>query len=157
MERINEKGDTSGMLGVVNAAFHGISPRDPALLSPSVLAYIGDTVFDLFVRTYFTLSTDQTAHGLHLSCAGRVCARAQAEGFFRVEPMLTEEELYFYKRGRNAHLGTVPKNAKITDYRVATGFEALLGYLYLSRQDERLTKIISAVLFGGAEDAKEPI
>ena len=120
MERIGEKGDAGGMLGAVNAAFHGVSPRDPALLSPSVLAYIGDTVYDLFVRTYYLETTDQTAHGLHMSCASRVCARAQAASFFRVEQMLSAEELAIYKRGRNAHLGAVPKNAKIADYRTAT-------------------------------------
>lgn len=149
MEKVNGKGDTGGMLGTVNAAFHGVSPRNPALLSPTVLAYVGDTIFDLFVRTYYMETTDQTAHGLHVRCASKVCAKAQAAGFFRVEPMLNEEELSIYKRGRNTHLGTVPKNAKIADYRTATGFEALLGYLYLSGQDERLSQIVRAVLTDG--------
>ncbi|HWS28834.1 MAG TPA: ribonuclease III domain-containing protein [Clostridia bacterium] len=147
MEKLVGKNDTSGMLETVNAAFHGIDPRDPALLSPAVLAYIGDTVYDLFVRTYYLETTDQTAHGLHMSCTTRVCAKAQAESFFRVEPLLSERELSVYRRGRNAHLGTVPKNAKIADYRTATGFEALLGYLYLSKQEKRLAEIVRAALF----------
>lgn len=153
MERIGEKGDTGGMLGVVNAAFHGVSPRDPALLSPSVLAYVGDTVYDLFVRTYYLETTDQTAHGLHVRCASKVCAKAQAESFFRVEQMLSDEELSIYKRGRNTHLGSVPKNAKIADYRTATGFEALLGYLYLSNREARLSELVRAALItGGASE-----
>ena len=151
MEKVNGKGDTGGMLGTVNAAFHGVSPRDPALLSPTVLAYVGDTIFDLFVRTYYMETTDQTAHGLHVRCASKVCAKAQAAGFFRAEPMLSEEELSIYKRGRNTHLGTVPKNAKIADYRTATGFEALLGYLYLSGRDERLSQIVRAALTDGEQ------
>ncbi|MCE5235672.1 MAG: ribonuclease III domain-containing protein [Clostridiaceae bacterium] len=153
MERIGEKGDAGGMLGAVNAAFHGVSPRDPALLSPSVLAYVGDTVYDLFVRTYYLETTDQTAHGLHVRCAARVCAKAQAESFFRVEQMLSDEELGIYKRGRNTHLGSVPKNAKIADYRTATGFEALLGYLYLSNREARLSELVRAALItGGASE-----
>jgi ribonuclease-3 family protein len=155
MEKLCGKDDTGSMLDTVNAAFHGINPRDPALLSPAVLAYIGDTVFDLFVRTYYLETTDQTAHGLHMSSALRVCAKAQAESFFKVEPHLSEQELSVYKRGRNAHLGTVPKNAKIADYRTATGFEALLGYLYLSKQEKRLAEIVRAALFAPETDEGE--
>ncbi|HWR18881.1 MAG TPA: ribonuclease III domain-containing protein [Clostridia bacterium] len=155
MEKLGEKDEKSGMLNTVNAAFHGINPRNPALLSPTVLAYIGDTVFDLFVRTYYLEATDQTAHGLHVSCASKVCAKAQAEAFFKVEPHLNEQELAVYKRGRNAHLGAVPKNAKITDYRTATGLEALLGYLYLSNQEERLAKIVRMALFAPETNESE--
>lgn len=155
MEKIGEKGDAGALLDTVNAAFCGVAPRDPALLSPVVLAYLGDTVYDLFVRTYYVETTDQTAHGLHVRCASRVCAKAQAEGFFRAAPMLTEEELSVYKRGRNAHMGSVPKNAKIADYRTATGFEALLGYLYLSKREGRLAEIVrAALLAGGATETK---
>ncbi len=119
---------------------------DPTQLGPLVLAYVGDTVFDLYVRTHLVLSTKLTAHGMHLAAAKRVCASSQAESFKRIEPMLTDEELAVYKRGRNGHMGTIPKNASIGDYRSATGLEAVIGWLYLKGNDARLNEIMQAAL-----------
>ena len=117
-------------------------------LAPSALslAYIGDTVYDLFVRTYLLDRHDVGMNELHALSAGLVCAKGQAEAFFRIEPLLTDDERAVYRRGRNAHSGSVPKNAKLSDYRVATGLEALLGQLYLSGADERLCVIMSGIL-----------
>ncbi|MEG1548218.1 MAG: ribonuclease III domain-containing protein [Clostridia bacterium] len=137
------------------AAPLGLSARDPMQLSPLVLAYIGDTVFDLFVRTQAILATDLNAHGLHMQSSKLVCAAAQAQAFFALQSMLTEDELYIFKRGRNSHMGSVPKNASIADYRTATGFEALIGYLYLTEQDERLTSLIKVALTCGKGAATE--
>ena len=120
--------------------------RDPRQLSPLVLAYVGDTVYDLYVRTRLILSSDATAHGLHMQATRLVCAKAQAAALYAMLDKLTEEELSIYKRGRNSHMGTVPKNAAIQDYRAATGLEALVGYLYLSGMDERLTELMSLAL-----------
>ena len=120
--------------------------------NPLVLAYIGDTIYDLYVRTQLILTTDATAHGLHMQAAQRVCAKGQAEALRRIWDQLTEEEQGVYKRGRNSHMGTVPKNAAIQDYRAATGLEALLGYLYLGGQDQRLTQLMGWLLGKQEED-----
>lgn len=118
---------------------------DPKQLSPLVLAYIGDTVYDLYVRTRLVSSTTMTAHGMHVAAAKRVCAAAQSAAFQKVGDMLTEDEMAVFRRGRNAHMGTIPKNASIGDYRAATGLEAVLGWLYLTGQDDRLTDIMTIV------------
>lgn len=136
-----------GILDTVEAAFPGaVRGQDPTQLGPLVLAYIGDTVFDLYVRSLLVRSTGLTAHGLHLAAAKRVCASAQAESFRRIEGLLTEEELAVYRRGRNGHMGTIPKNASIADYRSATGLEALIGWLYLKGMDERLNELMKNIL-----------
>ncbi len=127
--------------------------KDPRLLSPLVLAYIGDTVYDLFVRTSAIERSDFGVRGLHGLSAGLVCAQAQAAAYHRIADMLTEAEQDVYKRGRNAHMGTVPKHASITDYRTATGLEALMGYLYLLGDDERLKTLMRAALYD-TEEAK---
>ena len=124
----------------------GCEVREPRLLSPLVLAYIGDTVYDLYVRSQLLLTSDATAHGLHLMATKRVCAKAQAEAVQRILPTLTEEEQYIFRRGRNSHMGTVPKHAQMADYRAATGLEALLGYLYLKGEDQRLSQLMGQML-----------
>ena len=146
---ISEKNSGGSVLAFVRGAFDPeITPADPTTLGPLVLAYIGDTVFDLYVRTHLVLSTGLTAHGLHLAAAKRVCASAQAESFRRIEHMLTEDELAVYRRGRNGHMGTVPKNASIGDYRSATGLEAVIGWLYLKGYDGRLNDIMRMIIEG---------
>ena len=120
--------------------------RDPSQLAPLVLAYIGDTVFDLYVRTGLILSTDLTAHGLHMEAAKKVCAGAQAAAFRKIEGMLTDEEAAVFRRGRNSHMGTVPRNASIADYRAATGIEAVIGWLYLRGEDARIAELMRAML-----------
>jgi len=93
-----------------------------------------------------TRACDAKVHELHLMSAKRVCAKGQAEGFRKIEPLLDDEEMGVYKRGRNSHLGTVAKNATISDYRTATGLETLIGYLYLNGRDERLTELMKLIL-----------
>ncbi len=127
--------------------------KDPTQLAPLVLAYIGDTVFDLYVRTELIISTDLTAHGLHVAAAKRVCAAAQAKGCKKIAGLLTDDEAAVFRRGRNAHMGTVPKNASIADYRAATGVEAVIGWLYLKGEDERMGELMRAML----EDDDEQI
>lgn len=128
----------------------GSGVHDPSQIAPLSLAYMGDTVYDLFVRTLLLETTTLTAHGLHERAAKLVCAKAQAAAFRRIEPMLTEEELGVFRRGRNSHIGTVPKSASIMDYRVATGLEALIGWLYLSGRDERVRSLMAEALSGEA-------
>ncbi len=150
MEYTNDNQNPNGLLALVSAGLPEPRRRNPRQVSPLVLAYIGDTVYDLFVRTLLVERTDATAHGMHMQAAKRVCAAAQAEAFRRIEPRLTEDELAVFKRGRNAHMGTVPKHAHIADYRAATGLEALFGYLYLAGADARLAELMRAAL---GEDA----
>lgn len=130
----------------IRKALTGADHKDPKMLAPLVLAYIGDTVYDLYVRTKLILELDTTPHKLHLAAAGYVCAAGQAKAFRRVEALLTEEEQGAYRRGRNAHSGTVPKNAAVSDYRMATGFEALIGYLFLSGRDDRITELMKIAM-----------
>lgn len=110
----------------------------PELLSPLSLAYIGDAVYELYVRTHIMKNENLPVNKLHKTATGYVKAKAQSDIVHHLESMLTENELAVYKRGRNAHSHTSAKNADIVDYRHATGFEALIGYLYLSKNNERL-------------------
>lgn len=116
------------------------------MMHPLVLAYVGDTVYDLFVRTYLIHISDVPVHQLHLKSTAFVNAGSQSETLGRIEDMLTEEEKNIVRRGRNAKPGTIPKNADVAEYRRATGFESLLGYLFLTGQAERLCQIMGGVL-----------
>lgn len=124
----------------------GFPEIEPGQIPPLNLAYIGDTIYDLYVRSKLVATKNETVHQLHLLSAKLVCAQGQAAAFFRIEGMLTEEEKGEYRRGRNAHSGTVPKNATVGDYRVATGLEALLGYLYFQGADERIDQLLQEAL-----------
>lgn len=114
--------------------------RDEAKqLNPLQLALVGDGVYEVFIRNYILSSnTSLSAHKIHVKAIGYVKAKSQSLIMHEIEDTLTEEEEYIFKRGRNAKSATVPKNADIRDYRMATGFEALIGYLYLIGEMERL-------------------
>lgn len=117
--------------------------KNPSQYSPLVLAYIGDCVYEIYVRTRVIAEhSDMPAYKLHRQTIDYVKAHAQSNSMTAVEPLLTEAELAIYKRGRNAKSATVPKNADLTDYRRATGFEALVGWLYLKKENERLDFIM---------------
>ena len=137
---------TGTIVAMIRSALPATAHKAPAQLPILNLAYIGDTVFDLYVRTMLVSDVDARVHELHLMSAKRVCAGGQAQAFRRIEPMLSEEELGIYKRGRNSHMGTVAKNASIADYRTATGLEALIGYLFLCGRDDRLTELMKLML-----------
>lgn len=115
------------------------SKDEARMLNPLQLAIIGDAVYEIFIRTYILSSNiNLSAHKIHKNAIPFVKAKGQSLIIHTVEEELTEEEMYVFKRGRNAKSATVPKNADVRDYRMATGFEALIGYLYLSGQKERL-------------------
>jgi ribonuclease-3 family protein len=116
------------------------------MMNPLVLAYIGDTVYDLFVRTYLIHTYDVSVHQLHKKSVNFVKAGSQSETLHNIEELLTEDEKYIVRRGRNAKSGTIPKNADVTEYRWATGFESLLGYLYLTGQEKRLVEVMGYVI-----------
>ena len=129
--------------------------EDPRQIPPLNLAYVGDTVYDLYVRAYLIHTHPETVHNLHVLSAKMVCAQGQARAFFALEPLLTEEELAVYRRGRNAHSGTVPKNANVADYRVATGLETLLGHLWVLGQEERIDQLMAVAVQVNEEAGKE--
>lgn len=112
--------------------------QNPKLLSPLTLAFLGDAVFELLVREELVLEANMPVSRLHYRAVSVVCAGAQSDAVSILEPMLTEEELEIYKRGRNANGHHVPKNADPAEYRRATGLEAMFGYLYLKGQEERI-------------------
>ncbi len=111
--------------------------------SPLVLAYIGDAVYEVMVRTRVINGGSIQVNKLHKHSSRLVCAKAQADMVKLLEEELTEEERAVFKRGRNAKSATTAKNASVVDYRWATGFEALLGWLFLSEQYKRLIELVS--------------
>lgn len=118
--------------------------KEARLLNPLQLALVGDGVYELFIRNYIlSENIELTAHKIHVKAIGYVKAKSQAVIMHEIEDKLTEDESYIYKRGRNAKSATVPKNADVRDYRMATGFEALIGYLHLIGNYERLNYIMN--------------
>ncbi len=110
-------------------------------LSPLTLAFIGDTVFDLLVRSELVCEANRPVNALHKSASQKVCAAAQAKGIKKILPILSEEEEAVFKRGRNSHTGGIPKNASSADYHYATGLESLFGWLYLNGNNERIMEL----------------
>ena len=120
----------------------GLVEQDIRTYSPLTLAYIGDAIFELVVRTVLVERKNTQAEKLHKAATKIVKAETQALLIEAVKDDLTEEELAVYKRGRNAKAVTRAKNATMSEYRRATGFEALMGYLYLKGDMERMIKLI---------------
>ena len=112
------------------------------LMPPLVWAYIGDCVYELFIRTTLVNHTKLNPHKLHLEATNYVRAKAQADILASIYDELTMEEQEVVRRGRNAENHHLPKNANVTDYMYSTAFEALIGYLYLTKQDRRLKEIL---------------
>ncbi len=116
--------------------------QDVRSYAPLTLAYLGDAVYELLVRSVLVSEADVQVHRLHLRATSYVSAAAQAQLIRAILPELTQEELGYYRRGRNAKPHSVPKNAVVADYRAATGLEALCGYWYLTGQTGRLLALI---------------
>ena len=111
---------------------------DPKSYSPLSLAYIGDAIYEIVIRTIVMSAGNMSVN----KSSSMVKASAQKEVFEKIEPFLTEEEMAVYKRGRNSKSGSVAKNASMMDYRKATGVEALVGYLYLAGDMDRIIELI---------------
>ncbi len=129
----------------------GIIERDKPIeevnmMPPLVWAYIGDSIYEIFIRMHFVNTTKLNPHKLHIQTINYVKAKAQAEILNKIYDKLTEKEQEIVRRGRNAENHHLPKNANMKEYMYATAFEALIGYLYLSKQDERLKEILSMCL-----------
>ncbi|MCI9164995.1 MAG: ribonuclease III [Oscillospiraceae bacterium] len=122
-------------------------PEDQIRAISSIgLAHLGDGVYELLVRTWLCAQGKATGRGLHRAAVALVRAPAQAERAERILPLLTEEELAVFKRGRNAHVHTVPRSASRADYLRATALECLLGYLYLQGRRERINQLFAAMM-----------
>ena len=119
-----------------------IKEVDIRTYSPLTLAYIGDGIFDLVIRSIVVGRGNTRANELHHRTSHIVKAHTQAEMAEKLLPVLTETENDIYRRGRNAKSPTMEKNATMSDYRKATGFEALMGYLYLTDQFERIVSLV---------------
>ena len=137
--------DNKDFIGIIRQMLD-VKQVDVMSYSPLTLAYIGDDAYDLVIRTYLRGKGNMPVNKLNRMADGLVRAKAQSDMMDVIEPMLDEEEHAVYKRGRNAKSYTKAKNATVADYRRATGFEALMGYLYMSGRYERMCELIKDAL-----------
>ena len=137
-----EKGlDGQSLLSLIRGEFGG-GDVDIRTYSPLTLAYIGDAVFEMIVRTLVVEKGQRAANALHRHTTRIVCAQMQAKLADAVYESLTEEEQDVYRRGKNTKIHSSAKNASLGDYRKATGFEALCGYLFLKKDTVRIMQIV---------------
>lgn len=115
-------------------------------MSPLTWAYVGDAVFELYIRTHLINTTNLKPHALHLQSIKYVKAKSQANILLKLDEILTDEEKEIVRRGRNTKNHHLPKNADVQDYMYSTAFEALIGYLYLTKQNERLDEILKCCI-----------
>lgn len=127
----------------------------PELLSPLTLAFVGDAYFSLYVREKLVLNANRPVGKLHSLSVKSVKASAQNSIMKKMLPLLTEEEIAVFKRGRNAHTSHTPKNQSGEDYHWATGFETLVGFLHLKGEDERLNMLLDSTCEVGSFEGNE--
>ena len=129
----------------LDAAFRetfGLEAVDLTTYSPLTLAYIGDAVYELVIRSIIVEKGNAPVNKLHKRSSQLVKAKSQAEAAVKLMDVFTEEELAVYKRGRNTRSHTMAKNADMMDYRMATGFEAVMGYLHLKQDYARIIELV---------------
>ena len=119
--------------------------KDVNMMSPLTWAYIGDCVYELYVRQELINKTNLKPHKLHIEAINYVKASKQAKILKEIKDELTDNEKDIVRRGRNSENHHLPKNASVEDYMYSTAFEALIGYLYLTKQDKRLKEILSLI------------
>lgn len=124
---------------------HPITDKDARQYSPLALAFLGDSVYEVLVREFLLKNANMPASQLHEKKIKLVCASYQSLAVDKLLPLLNENEISVYKRGRNATGNTVPKHTSSSDYRKATGLEALFGYLFLIGEENRLNSLFSVV------------
>ena len=140
-----EKGIDISVLSVNGIeGFFNIKDKDIRSFSPLTLAYIGDAIYEVVIRTIIVEKGNAPVNKLHHKASAIVKATAQKEAMEIILPLLSSEEEAVFKRGRNAKSYTSAKNASVIDYRIATGFEALMGFLYLTGKNERMLELIKA-------------
>ncbi|KYH35171.1 mini-ribonuclease 3 [Clostridium tepidiprofundi DSM 19306] len=124
-----------------------LTKREANELNPLVLAFIGDAVYEVIIRNFIiTNNRDMSVHKMHVKAVSYVKAHAQSEFMKKIIDNLNDEELRVFKRGRNAKSATIPKNANVVEYRMATGFEALIGYLFVMREYDRINEIMGKII-----------
>lgn len=133
------------MLSQIHKEF-GESSVDIRTYSPLTLAYIGDAVFEIIIRTLIVEKGQRAANTLHKHTTKVVCANTQSKMADAVYDFLTEKEQDIYRRGKNTKIHSSAKNASLSDYRKATGFEALCGFLFLSNNTARVTEIVKKAI-----------
>ncbi len=122
-----------------------LEKRKAAQINPVTLAFLGDAVYSLYVRKQLVLSDSGKAADLQRAASKVVSAKGQSEFLEKVLPLLTEEETEIYRRGRNAKKATKSKSASVAEYSRSTGFEAVLGYLHLIGEEERISFLLSQI------------
>lgn len=133
----------------------GICKENPRQMSAATLAFLGDAVYELLVRRRLATQTFP-AGTLHRMAIGKVCAGAQSQAYDIIAGILSEDELAVMKRGRNSHTSShVPKNAKVADYRRATGLETLFGYLYLCGEMARIEELFEIIESGEVQSGED--
>lgn len=145
VERVEqaERMVTNNQVNGLEGGWFPYPPSRPArLIPPIALAYIGDAVYEVAVRQYLLSKANMRPNHLHRSATKLVSAKAQSRILTSIEAELTEEEQDVVRQGRNAKSGSVPKNADVLEYRHATAFECLIGYLYSSSQHDRMVQLI---------------
>lgn len=116
-------------------------------INPVNIAYIGDCVYELYLRDHVMKKFGNiNSNKLHLEVIKYVNAKAQKNAYFKIKDLLTEDEKIYFKKGRNTKVKTIPKNSTIGDYKTSTGFETIIGYLYMVRKFDRLDFIIGEIL-----------
>lgn len=133
--------DLEGLKGLEHLIPQSQPVKKPNEMPGLALAYIGDAVWEIFVRQHFLYAGEMKPDRLHKFATRYVKAKSQSDVLHQLFERLTEEEIAVVKRGRNAKSGSIPKNADVIDYRHATGFESLFGYLYLQKRFERLQEL----------------
>lgn len=119
-----------------------INNIDLGTISMQTLAFIGDSVYNVYIRTYLASVSNVQTGKLHVKSIKYVSARGQAKTIDKLIDMLSPEEINIYKRGRNTNIHTVSKNVDVVEYKKSTGFEALIGYLYITKNIKRLEEIV---------------
>lgn len=127
---------------------------NPKLLSPGTLAFLGDAVYELYVRQMLVETANMPVNKLHLLAVERVRASFQSNAYSIIEEHLTEEEQAIWKRGRNANGVKAPKNADPVEYRRATGLETLFGYLFLQGKSDRLEELFQMIMSASEGEQK---
>jgi ribonuclease III family protein len=130
-------------------------PKSPSEMSPLTLAYLGDAIYEVYVRQHLISQGIFHPNQLQQEATQYVSAVAQAKVVHRIKEQLTDEEMAILRRGRNAKSGSVPKNASVSDYRYSTGLEALIGFLYLTNCEQRLQELMQMILEQEKEEKED--
>ncbi len=142
---MEESIENQNLLAQVHSEFGG-EKIDIKTYSPLTLAYIGDAIFEVIIRTLIVERGQRAASVLHKHTTRIVCAQTQAKMIDALHDYLTQEEQDVYRRGKNAKVSSPAKNASLSEYRKATGFEALCGYLFLKKETARIVQLIRQAL-----------